>query len=114
MNDLINIINNPNHRLYHIISSYRYSIGIAYSDFFNEYIRSVQFSGREYAKEKELLLKLLNIYVEIIMDWTMPSLNDDTRKLTLDEIKNVEYNINKICNTNYTVFHNLGWIYENN
>lgn len=112
--ELIYIINHPGHVLYPVITNYRYSIGLAYSEFFKKYIRGVQFSGRQSVCRKEQLLNLLNAYVEIIMDWTMPSFNDDTRKLTLDEIKRCEYNINKICGTNYTIFHNLNWVYNEN
>jgi hypothetical protein len=89
------------------ITNYQYSLSMAYNDFFKGYIRQVHYSGRELAFH-ELQLKLLNAYIEIMSNVLFPSMEvSDLMPLSIRDMQNIEYKINRICGTNYTIFQNL-------
>jgi hypothetical protein len=90
-----------------IINNYKYSLGMAYADFFEEYILKVHFMGRDEVCKEEYKLFLLNSYIEIMYDWLFIVDEEDENFFRIDAIKEIERKINEICGTNFSIFENL-------
>jgi hypothetical protein len=101
------------------IVDYKFSIATAYNNYSKKHIRNTQIQGRSKNKcGDEVLFNLLTAYIEIMMDFLFPGPSHpasiyvdpvplDSIPLSLEEIQQVEFNINEICGTNYTIFQNI-------
>lgn len=84
------------------INTYKAYLLDAYSSYCNNVVLELSISNnRHYLEQLQLKLVLLNLYVDIVLDYIEPTIEDDDNFTTYIEFKNVMRHTNRIMNTNF-------------